>query len=1247
MEDPPFTVSAQVNRECFANTLLDSGCTTYGAIDSRFARKHQLTRVPISPRNLGGFTDGLSAQVKEIAHLSLDIAGSYQSSLFLYVVPKLGYDIILGTPWLRQQQADIIMSGEEPKLVYKNTGLEVLSEYGKEFAKASVLEVSASAFNTYTSHRQQKKGAKVFTASLADIEKALRVRQPTDPKTKLPEHYHAFLDVFDRKIADTLPQHRGPEIDHKIVLETVDGKPTEPPWGPLYGMSRGELLVLRRTLTELLDKGFIRVSNSPAGAPVLFAKKPGGGLRFCVDYRALNKLTKKDRYPLPLINETLERIGKARWFTKLDVNAAFYKLRINEGDEWKTAFRTRYGLFEWLVTPFGLANAPSTFQRYINWTLRDFLDEFASAYLDDILIFTSGSLKKHREHVAKVLQRLKDAGLQLDIDKCEFEVESTKYLGFIIEAGKGIRMDPAKVKAIVEWEAPRSVKGVRAFIGFANFYRRFIKQFSEIARPLTELTKKDAVFKWSEEANAAFERLKKMFTSAPILMQFDPDRETVVETDSSGYVVGGLLSQYDDDGVLRPCAYFSKRNTPAECNYEIYDKELLAIVRCLEEWSPELRSTKEFKIITDHKNLKYFATMRRLTERQIRWAEILSQFNFTITYRPGKEGILPDTLSRREQDMPKGVEDERLRHREMLLLKPGIFNDADHGIIRVVPIRTRAQSRQQEISTESPPEDAEIVEPELQGESSETAGPEPQGESSETIELDPSTELPIEEQWNEAKEHDEALAKLTTAVREGQRTFPAGTGVKVSISECSLNTKGELLFRDRRWVPDSEPLRTRILQEIHDSALTGHPGRESMYALLARQFFWPNCADDVRRFVRNCDSCGANAIWRSRRQGLLKPLPIPDRCWHELSMDFIVELPESDGCKNIMVTTDRLGKGVIFEPCERIDTETVANKFIWGIYRHHGPPRAIVSDRGKQFVGRMWKRFCQLMRITRRLSTAYHPETDGSTENANQKVEAFIRIFCNYAQSDWKELLPSAQLAWNNRDSASTGVSAFFLNHGYHVDPLDWPEEPQETQGATPIQQAERIVSKIKQAEEWAQTAMANAQQQQEEYANRHRSPAPRYQVEDKVWLDLRNIKTNRPCKKLDAKNAKFTITECIGSHAYRLNTPPGIDNVFHTYLLRPAHDDPFPSQKRTDWQPPALMADNDNEEWLVEEILRERTVKVGRGKRRELLVKWIGYARPTWEPASALDDTIALNHYEDRLREAQNFDEGGDNVRG
>ena len=337
-------------------------------------------------------------------------------------------------------------------------------------------QVSAQSFKVWMDRRKKSHSVQIFTASMQDIEKALEVKHYSNPREKLPKQYHAWLEVFERKKADTLPPHRGPHVDHKIELIDKDekGNTPEPPWGPLYNMSRGELLVLQKTLRELLDKQFIRVSDSPAAAPVLFVKKPGGGLRFCCDYRALNAISKKDRYPLPLINETLERIGKARWFTKLDVIAAFHKIRIAKGYEWLTAFRTRFGLFEWLVTPFSLANAPSTFQRYVNWTLQEFLDEFVSAYLDDILVFSSGSLQDHREKVSKVLQRLKDAGLQLDIDKCEFEVQSTKYLGFIIEAGKGICMDPAKLSAIKDWAAPTSVQGVRSFLGFANFYRRFI-----------------------------------------------------------------------------------------------------------------------------------------------------------------------------------------------------------------------------------------------------------------------------------------------------------------------------------------------------------------------------------------------------------------------------------------------------------------------------------------------------------------------------------------------------------------------------------------------------------------------------------------------------------------------------------------------------------------------------------------------------------------------------------------------------
>jgi Reverse transcriptase (RNA-dependent DNA polymerase)/RNase H-like domain found in reverse transcriptase/Integrase zinc binding domain len=576
-------------------------------------------------------------------------------------------------------------------------------------------------------------------------------------------------------------------------------------------MSKDELLVLRKTLSDYLSKGFIRVSNSPAAAPVLFAKKPGGGLRFCVDYRALNKLTKKDRYPLPLIQETLQSLAKAKWFTKLDVITAFHRLRIAQGDEWKTAFRTRYGLYEWLVTPFGLANAPSTFQKYINWVLRDFLDDFCSAYIDDILIYSSGSLQDHRRKVNSVLSRLQEAGLQCDLGKCEFEVQSTKYLGFIIEAGRGIRMDPDKVKAIQGWEAPTTVKGVRGFLGFANFYRRFIQQYSQIVLPLTALTKKDQPFIWSPEAEEAFQRLKKIFVTEPTLAQFDFDKETRVEADSSGWCIGGTLLQPNSDGLFLPCAFFSKKLSPAECNYEIYDKEMLAIVRCLEEWESELKGVGEFEVLSDHKNLEYFMTVRKLTERQIRWSLILSRFNFKIRHIDGKDNVLADALSRRDQDLPANDQDYRIQERQLQLLKPYMVEQAGS------PLRPAAL----------------------------------------TAPVGPRADAPFElfTDWEQAITDDEELRTVLEAVQEGHRKLPTRLLLKLSIAECSI-VDGRLMFRNRLWVP--KRLRTGLVQVTHDSLVYVHPGREGLYTILARQYFWPRIGDNIRRFTRNYDSYSSN-----------------------------------------------------------------------------------------------------------------------------------------------------------------------------------------------------------------------------------------------------------------------------------------------------------------------------------------------------------------------------------------------------
>lgn len=348
----------------------------------------------------------------------------------------------------------------------------------------------------------------------------------------------------------------------------------------------------------------------------------------CVDYRALNAITKKNRYPIPNINETLTRLNKAKIFTKLDVVVAFNKIRIKEGYKHLTSFNIRFGQYEYLVMPFGLCNAPATFQSYINSLVLDYLDQFCTAYLDDVLVYSKNK-EEHIEHVNKVLKRLKDRGLQLDIDKCEFNVKTVKYLGLIVGVN-GIQMDPEKVEAILNWEVPASVKDVQAFLGFVNFYRRFIRHFSRLSRPLTELTKgehfttrtgkrkmKYSPFSWGDKEQSAFEELKKAFTTAPILAHYDPEKETWVETDASDFVTAGVLSQMHGD-VLKPIAFFSKKMSPAETNYMIYDKELLAIIRSFETWEPELigaEPEKPIKVLTNYKNLQYYMSTKQLTSR--------------------------------------------------------------------------------------------------------------------------------------------------------------------------------------------------------------------------------------------------------------------------------------------------------------------------------------------------------------------------------------------------------------------------------------------------------------------------------------------------------------------------------------------------------------------------------------------------------------------------------------------------------
>lgn len=1066
MNGTSFVINIIINDFFSVPTLIDSGCDCLAAVSNSVVHKAKLPRIKISPRKLTEATSSNQKDdctINEMTELKIDIDG-YQKMLKAYIIPTLSHGLILGKPWMENEDVvyharkrcmdirEAIVDGQPLRVWEEGFERQSLKINRKS---TNVACISAGVFlATVRRARKSSKSeeTKLFSVTLADIQKALApAKKSTKSLERLPPQYAEYIELFKKKLTDKLPPHR-PGCDHEIRIES--GK--EIPWGPLYGMSRDELLVLRKTLTELLDKNYIRASSSPAGAPVLFVRKPGGGLRFCVDYRALNAISRADRYPLPLIKETLTKLSKSKWFTKLDVRSAFHKLRIKEGDEWKTAFRTRFGLFEWLVMPFGLNGAPASFQRYINETLKEYLDDFCSAYVDDVLVYTNGSLLEHEKKVRLVLKKLQLAGLGLDIDKCEFSVKKTKYLGFIISSEYGlptVKMDPEKVQAISDWQAPTTTKGLRGFLGFANFYRSFIKEYSRICAPLTALTGKGTPWRWGPEQEIAFNQLKAKFVEEPALAQWDPDKETMIEADCSGYALGGCLLQKQDDGLWKSVAYYSRKLTGAEMNYDIHDKELLAVIACMKAWDAELRGLdKTFTILSDHMNLKYFLSRRRLTERQTRWAEFMSRFRYSLEYRKGAENERSDALSRRDQDKPKEG-DPRLLSRERQLL---------------TPIAMKLLSV-------------------------------------EGIELAEGSKIFVNEDlialWNQALRQDPSYTKIVLAVRNGERMWPKDIKVqteeteepkplKAMIAACSFDQeKGLLKYQGRLWIPLYEPLTTAIIQSIHDATVAGHPGRDATLAQIARNYFWPGISKTVKRFCKNCHVCGRSSIWRHQKLGLLKPLPVPDRFNQELSIDFMVDLPGSHGNNSIMVITDRLLKSVTLEAMDKMDAESCAKRFLSCHWRYHGFPNAITSDRGTNWTSKFWKRLCELVKIDQRLSTGYHPQTDGATERANQEVQTYLRAYVSYTQHDWADCLPAAQLAINNRDvMALGGISPFFASHGYHISPIQNVFENSTIPLSTGRERAEIFVGRLKEITNYMQAAMAAVQERFKENADKKKT---------------------------------------------------------------------------------------------------------------------------------------------------------------
>ena len=1086
--------------------------------------------------------------------------------------------------------------------------------------------------------RQMEKEFRLAASTTQEDLEAYRQSKNVDPSTILPSRYFEFLDVFSKKDADTLPPHRA--HDHAIHLK----EGAQPPASALYGMSRDEILELRRYLDENLSKGFIRASRSQAAAPVLFVKKPGGGLRFCVDYRGLNAITVKNRYPLPLISETLNRLSRAKIFTKLDIISAFNRLRIKEGDEALTAFRTRFGLFEYLVMPFGLCNGPASFQEYINNTLREHLDKFCTAYLDDILIYSDNELE-HEVHVKLILRKLREAGLQADITKCEFHVTQVPYLGLIITT-EGVKMDPSKIDTIVNWPTLINVKDVQSFLGFANFYRRFIYGYSRIANPLTRLTRKDVPFVWSQECQKAFNTLKEAFTSEIILRHYNPDHKIVVETDASDYVSGGILSQYDENEVLHPVAYFSKKHNPAECNYEIYDKELMAIVRAFEEWRPELEgSTYPVEVITDHKNLEYFMSTKQLSRRQARWSEFLSRFNYRITYRPGKAGGKPDALTRRSGDLPKEGDtfDPRHQYQHQTILKTHVLDPEivenlafDALDIKVMMLQSQIIALdpiQLHLSPVSPAPPLILAPMNLETEESDVEDAEPQlDQDIPDLDEDPA-DTPTQTLWEQAEANDTFAAQIIEALRNGARHHN-----KIPLAECEEH-ENHLYFRERRYVPNSDKLRLRIIQLAHDSVAGGHPGRAKSYELVSRAYWWPNIYKYVQRFVRNCHVCTRSKPSRQRTQGWLRPLPVPERRWRDVSMDYVGPLPPSTFMgityRYVLAFVDRLSKMRHLVPTTSMEVEEATNCFYAHVWKHHGLPEFFVSDRGTQFTSDVWKHLCKMLKIDAKLSTAYHPETDGQTERVNAVMEHYLRAYVNYMQDDWAKWLPGAEFAANNAPSSTTLASPFLANSGQNprlgFEPPEPLPEDLTSQARDKLINVEEFTKKMEELTNHLRDEMLIAQAIYESNANRSRRPCPRYFVDDEVWLNARNLSTARPAVKLDDRNVgPFKVKRVFENNplVIELDLPVfmKVHPVFHATLLSHTASDPLPGQRQEPREP--VVAENGERSWYVNSILNSKRDRRYNPPLLKYYVDWEGHF-PTWEPFNLLDNCEqALDEY-------------------